>query len=214
MRIVTVRRISQIFFLVVFLWFCVAATLGGNWWQLRGWPINWILELAPPHRPGHRPGHRHPLCGPGLGPGYHRFHPVRGPVLLRLCLSFGEHQPVHRLAGEAAPGPHRPGWRPIATAAPRPGNTTSWPSCSSWPGWGSVQPGSLIPCPCCTAASIWPCCPSPRRPPGACSAPNLAVTPRFLAHRGHASGGGGFESPSSPGSSAASPAPWVCSSAS
>ena len=47
MRIVTVRRISQIFFLIVFLWFCVAATLGANWWQLRGRPINWILDLDP-----------------------------------------------------------------------------------------------------------------------------------------------------------------------
>ena len=47
MRIVTVRRISQIFFLVVFLWFCLAATVGTAWWQLRGWPVNWILELDP-----------------------------------------------------------------------------------------------------------------------------------------------------------------------
>jgi len=47
MRILTVRRISQVFFLIVFLWFCVAATLGANWWQLRGWPINWILDLDP-----------------------------------------------------------------------------------------------------------------------------------------------------------------------
>ena len=47
MRIVTVRRVSQIFFLAVFLWFCITATLGANWWQLRGWPINWILELDP-----------------------------------------------------------------------------------------------------------------------------------------------------------------------
>jgi ferredoxin len=47
MRIVTVRRISQAFFLVVFLWFCITATLGANWWQLRGWPINWILDLDP-----------------------------------------------------------------------------------------------------------------------------------------------------------------------
>jgi polyferredoxin len=47
MRIVTVRRISQGFFLVVFLWFCITATLGTAWWQLRGWPINWILNLDP-----------------------------------------------------------------------------------------------------------------------------------------------------------------------
>lgn len=47
MRIVTVRRLSQIFFLAVFLWFCITATLGTAWWQLRGWPINWILNLDP-----------------------------------------------------------------------------------------------------------------------------------------------------------------------
>ncbi len=47
MRIVTVRRISQAFFLVVFLWFCVTATLGAAWYQLRGWPINWLLDLDP-----------------------------------------------------------------------------------------------------------------------------------------------------------------------
>ena len=47
MRIVTIRRISQIFFLAVFLWFCVTATLGAAWYQLRGWPINWLLDLDP-----------------------------------------------------------------------------------------------------------------------------------------------------------------------
>jgi ferredoxin len=47
MRIVTVRRLSQVFFLVLFLWFCITATLGQAWWQLRGWPINWFLELDP-----------------------------------------------------------------------------------------------------------------------------------------------------------------------
>lgn len=47
MRIVTVRRISQIFFLVVFLWFCIVATVGTAWYQWRGWPINWLLELDP-----------------------------------------------------------------------------------------------------------------------------------------------------------------------
>jgi polyferredoxin len=47
MRIVSVRRISQASFLVIFLWFCIVATLGASWWQLRGWPINWILELDP-----------------------------------------------------------------------------------------------------------------------------------------------------------------------
>ena len=47
MKIVTTRRISQIFFFTVFIWFCVVTTLGTQWWQLRGWPVNWIIELDP-----------------------------------------------------------------------------------------------------------------------------------------------------------------------
>jgi polyferredoxin/ferredoxin len=47
MSIRTVRRICQIFFLLVFLWFCVVTTLGDRWWQLRGWPVNWLLQLDP-----------------------------------------------------------------------------------------------------------------------------------------------------------------------
>ena len=47
MKIVLVRRISQIFFLAMFLWFCVVSTLGESWWQLRGWPVNWFLQLDP-----------------------------------------------------------------------------------------------------------------------------------------------------------------------
>ncbi|MFZ0133154.1 MAG: 4Fe-4S binding protein [Desulfobacterales bacterium] len=47
MRTRTARRISQIFFFVLFLWFCAAATLGQAWWQLRGWPVNWLLQLDP-----------------------------------------------------------------------------------------------------------------------------------------------------------------------
>jgi polyferredoxin len=47
MRIVTVRRIAQVFFFLLFLWFCVVTTLGLSWWQLRGWPVNWLLQLDP-----------------------------------------------------------------------------------------------------------------------------------------------------------------------
>ncbi len=47
MRIVVARRLSQAFFLLVFLWFCVVATVGDALWQLRGWPINWLLSLDP-----------------------------------------------------------------------------------------------------------------------------------------------------------------------
>jgi len=47
MNSVFVRRIAQIFFFVLFAWFCVVTTLGDHWWQLRGWPINWLLQLDP-----------------------------------------------------------------------------------------------------------------------------------------------------------------------
>ena len=47
MSIVTVRRISQAFFLLLFLWFCVVSSFGMEWWQLRGWPVNWFLQLDP-----------------------------------------------------------------------------------------------------------------------------------------------------------------------
>ena len=47
MKIITARRISQAFFVMLFLWFCVAATLGESWWQLRGWPVSWLIQLDP-----------------------------------------------------------------------------------------------------------------------------------------------------------------------
>ncbi|MEJ2657009.1 MAG: 4Fe-4S binding protein [Desulfobacterales bacterium] len=47
MNIVTTRRICQGFFLVLFLGFCAVTTLGDQWWQLRGWPVNWMIQLDP-----------------------------------------------------------------------------------------------------------------------------------------------------------------------
>ncbi|MBF0530569.1 MAG: 4Fe-4S binding protein [Deltaproteobacteria bacterium] len=47
MRLITIRRISQIFFVGLFLWFGIVATVGQEWWQLRGWPINWFLNADP-----------------------------------------------------------------------------------------------------------------------------------------------------------------------
>lgn len=47
MKIVTVRRIAQVFFLGLFFWFCVTTTFGSRWWQLRGWPVNLFLQLDP-----------------------------------------------------------------------------------------------------------------------------------------------------------------------
>jgi len=45
MKIATVRRISQIFFFSLFIWFCIVNTLGESFWQLRGWPVNIFLQL-------------------------------------------------------------------------------------------------------------------------------------------------------------------------
>jgi polyferredoxin len=47
MRIVQARRISQVFFFTMFLWFCIVSTVGEEFWQVRGWPINWFLLLDP-----------------------------------------------------------------------------------------------------------------------------------------------------------------------
>jgi polyferredoxin len=47
MKIVTTRRICQLFFFFLFLWFCVVTTLGEKWWQLRGWPVEWLIQIDP-----------------------------------------------------------------------------------------------------------------------------------------------------------------------
>ena len=47
MKIVTTRRISQVFFFLLFLWFCVVSTVGEKFWQLGGWCVNWFLHLDP-----------------------------------------------------------------------------------------------------------------------------------------------------------------------
>jgi polyferredoxin len=47
MKIVTVRRISQVFFFTMFAWFCVVTSIGEEYWQLRGWPVNWFIQLDP-----------------------------------------------------------------------------------------------------------------------------------------------------------------------
>jgi len=47
MRIVTTRRISQLFFFLLFLWFCIVSTPGNRFHQLDGWVVNWFLQLDP-----------------------------------------------------------------------------------------------------------------------------------------------------------------------
>jgi polyferredoxin len=46
-KIVTVRRISQIFFFTLFIWFCIVSTVGDEFWQIRAWPVSWFLQLDP-----------------------------------------------------------------------------------------------------------------------------------------------------------------------
>lgn len=52
MKITCVRWICQLFFLLLFFWFCIVASVGEAWWQLRGWPVNWLLQLDPLHALG------------------------------------------------------------------------------------------------------------------------------------------------------------------
>jgi polyferredoxin/NAD-dependent dihydropyrimidine dehydrogenase PreA subunit len=47
MKITTVRRVSQLFFFALFLWFCIVTTVGEKFWQIKNWPVNWFLQLDP-----------------------------------------------------------------------------------------------------------------------------------------------------------------------
>lgn len=47
MKITTVRRISQGFFLILFLWLIIVNTIGESFWQIRGWPVNFFLNIDP-----------------------------------------------------------------------------------------------------------------------------------------------------------------------
>jgi len=47
MKIVNARRTSQVFFFVLFVWFCIVSTVGERFHQLGGWPINWFLQMDP-----------------------------------------------------------------------------------------------------------------------------------------------------------------------
>jgi len=47
MRLVIVRRICQAFFLLLLIWSCLVTTVGDRWFELRGWPVSWLLELDP-----------------------------------------------------------------------------------------------------------------------------------------------------------------------
>jgi ferredoxin len=47
MRIHHVRRLSQGFFLALFVFMCAVTRVGGRWTDIRGWPVNWFLQLDP-----------------------------------------------------------------------------------------------------------------------------------------------------------------------
>lgn len=47
LRIVNARRLSQAFFVLLFLWLCAVTTLGASFFRLSGWPVNFILQLSP-----------------------------------------------------------------------------------------------------------------------------------------------------------------------
>lgn len=47
MSITLARRISQVFFLLLFVWLCLVLEEGENFWQLSGWPVNLLLEADP-----------------------------------------------------------------------------------------------------------------------------------------------------------------------
>ena len=84
MRILTTRRISQVFFVILFVWFCVVSTLGDQWWQLRGWPVNWLIQLEAV-----------------VGRCDHRFDLVFGALFLWVDLPFWRSPSIGRLPDQA-----------------------------------------------------------------------------------------------------------------
>lgn len=47
MKLVIVRRICQAFFLILLLGSVLFTQVGEQWFELRGWPVSWLLELDP-----------------------------------------------------------------------------------------------------------------------------------------------------------------------
>ncbi|MBN1795717.1 MAG: 4Fe-4S binding protein [Sedimentisphaerales bacterium] len=47
MKITTTRRISQVFFITLFVWLCMVSTVGDKFQQIRNWPVNLFLNLDP-----------------------------------------------------------------------------------------------------------------------------------------------------------------------
>ncbi len=75
MRITTARRLAQIFFFALFVWLCLVATVGPAWWQWRGWPIAWFLQLDP-------------LVALGTVLTTHSFHPALAWALVTIVLTI------------------------------------------------------------------------------------------------------------------------------
>ena len=101
MKITTVRRINQLFFFALFVWFCIVATVGEKFWQIRNWPINWILQLDPlvalgtilSTRKFYGPLH----CALGVS---HSDDNLRA-VFLRLDMSLWRDTSIRRLPGQS-----------------------------------------------------------------------------------------------------------------
>lgn len=75
MKISTARRAAQIFFLCIFLWLVLVASVGTGWTQWRGWPIGWFLQLDP-------------LAAIGTALTTHSLHPGLAWALLTIVLTI------------------------------------------------------------------------------------------------------------------------------
>jgi polyferredoxin/formate hydrogenlyase subunit 6/NADH:ubiquinone oxidoreductase subunit I len=47
MKITTTRKISQGFFFILFIWLIIVNSIGESFWQIRGWPVNFFLNIDP-----------------------------------------------------------------------------------------------------------------------------------------------------------------------
>ena len=98
MRITTVRRITQIFFFVLFIWFCIAEHLRAIFLAIAGL----AGKLVPPTRsaccPGNHSDDPHSVLGTTLGLSHSRAHCRSGKIFLRMAVPIRRHAPFHRLS--------------------------------------------------------------------------------------------------------------------
>ena len=119
--------------MLLLLWLAVVATVGTEWWQMRGWPVDWLLQLDP-------------LVALGTVLTTHTLYSGLVWAVVTLILTillgrffcgwvcpFGTMHQIVGFLGSRQPDPSRIESQSMSTAAARRRNTTFLPPCSLQP---------------------------------------------------------------------------------